>query len=237
LASLGGSGFDELWLLAVDVGDGLSAADCAGIDAFHRRGGGILATRDHQDLGSSLHALRAVGACHHFQSRNREPDPARHARDDVATRAISWPNYHSGRNGDLQRVTPVGVPHPLLRGADGRVLARLPAHPHEGCVGAPPGDPHARVIATGRSLTTERTFNLAVARDPAGPGAAGRVVAQSSFHHFADYNWDPALGAPSFVSEAPGDEVRRDPHALADVRDYVRNLAVWLAPPRRRAGA
>src|SRR5262245_29278532 len=48
------SDFDELWLFAVDTGDGVSSNDCAGITRFRRRGGGILATRDHQDLGSSL---------------------------------------------------------------------------------------------------------------------------------------------------------------------------------------
>src|SRR6266849_4408108 len=49
--------FDELWLFAVDPGDGLTAADCQGITRFRQRGGGILTTRDHQDLGSSLCTL------------------------------------------------------------------------------------------------------------------------------------------------------------------------------------
>src|SRR5262245_44851977 len=54
LSALDRSVFDELWLFAVDTGNGLSRADCAGITRFHRRGGGVLATRDHHDLGSSL---------------------------------------------------------------------------------------------------------------------------------------------------------------------------------------
>src|SRR5678815_1948372 len=52
---------DELWLFAVDTGDGLSKADCEGITRFHQRGGGILTTRDHEDLGSSLCTLGGVG--------------------------------------------------------------------------------------------------------------------------------------------------------------------------------
>src|SRR5215510_7903940 len=48
---------DELWLFAVDTGDGLTSVDCEGITRFHQRGGGILTTRDHQDLGSSLCTL------------------------------------------------------------------------------------------------------------------------------------------------------------------------------------
>jgi hypothetical protein len=54
LSALDTSGFDELWLFAVDKGDGLSVADCEGITRFRQHGGGIFTTRDHQDLGSSL---------------------------------------------------------------------------------------------------------------------------------------------------------------------------------------
>jgi hypothetical protein len=236
LATLDRSDFDELWLFAVDTGDGLSAGDCAGIGRFHRRGGGILVTRDHQDLGCSVCTLGGVGAAHHFHSHNPEPDPSRHHPDDTETSAISWPNYHSGRNGDYQRVAPVGAVHELLRAADGRPIAHLPAHPHEGAVGAPPAEPRARVIATGTSGVTGRPFNLIVAfeRDEdAGGGRVGRAIAESSFHHLVDYNWDVARGCPSFVEEAPGDAIARDPGKLADVRAYVRNAALWLAPEPR----
>src|SRR3982751_5421272 len=66
LSSLDTSDFDELWLFAVDAGDGLTVADCEGITRFRQRGGGILATRDHQDLGSSLCTLGGVGRAHFF---------------------------------------------------------------------------------------------------------------------------------------------------------------------------
>lgn len=109
----------------------------------------------------------------------------------------------------------------------------LPAHPHEGAVGVPDGERHARVIATGKSLTTDRSFNLAVAFERRNDGHGnrlGRAVAESSFHHFADYNWDIEMGCPSFVEEAPGNAVEKNPARLADVKAYVRNLALWLAP-------
>jgi hypothetical protein len=60
----------------------------------------------------------------------------------------------------------------------------------------------------------------------------GRSVADSSFHHFVDYNWDTSKGCPSFLLEPPGDEIKRDPARLADVKRYVSNLASWLAPSR-----
>ena len=115
LASLDRSRFDELWLFALDTGDGLSLADCRGITRFRQRGGGILTIRDHQDMGSSLCTLGGVGAAHHFHSCNCEPDPERQAPDDIGTPSISWPNYHSGRNGDFQMVVPVAPVHELLR--------------------------------------------------------------------------------------------------------------------------
>jgi hypothetical protein len=182
----------------------------------------MMVSRDHQDLGCSVCTLGGVGEAHFFHSRNPEPDESRHTIDDPYTTAISWPNYHSGANGDFQAVQLQGDPHPVFTG-----VTRLPAHPHEGAVGAPRTDPSARVIATGRSKVTGRPFNLAVAFEPGEAG--GPAIAQSTFHHFADYNLDPALGAPSFVSEAPGDGFAREPAALAETHRYFENLARWLA--------
>ena len=232
------SAYDELWLFAVDAGSGLTAGDCAGITRFRQRGGGLLLTRDHQDLGSSLCTLGGIGAAHFFHSRNLEPDASRHVIDDSYTRTISWPNYHSGANGDYQEITPVEPVHELLRNPAspaGRVRW-IPSHPHEGAVGVPAGEMHARVIASGKSKVTGRPFNLAVAFESytdANGNRLGRGVAESSFHHFADYNWDTASGCPSFVDEPPGDAIKRSPQVLEDVKAYVRNLAFWLAPSGR----
>ena len=229
LSNIDKSDFDQLWLFAVDVGDGLHADDCAAIGRFRQRGGGLLATRDHMDLGSSLCTLGGVGEAHFFHSRNMEPDPARHVIDDRETGYILWPNYHSGANGDYQQIEPVDPPHALLSdpGAVDGLIHYLPAHPHEGAVGAPPHDPSARVIATGTSKVTGRRFNIAVVFEPT--VEAGPAVAESTFHHFVDYNWDPAAGCPSFVSEAPGSGIAGSPEAQRDIRRYVHNLALWLS--------
>jgi hypothetical protein len=58
-------------------------------------------------------------------------------------------------------------------------------------------------------------------------------VAQASFHHFADYNWDVEKGCPTFVTEPPGDAVRKHPGRLDDVKIYGSNLAKWLGPATR----
>jgi hypothetical protein len=235
LSRLDTTDFDELWLFAVDTGDGLTVADCQGLTRFRQRGGGLLTTRDHEDLGSSLCTLGGVGRAHFFHNRHQDPDTSRHARDDQETKNISWPNYHSGSNGDYQRVTPVEPLHELLRRpqSPSGLIEYFPAHPHEGGVGVPAGERHARVIATSVSKATGRPFNLMVAFERAADThghTLGRAVAESSFHHFVDYNWDTSMGCPSFLLEPPGDQIKREPEKLEDIKTYVRNLARWLAP-------
>jgi hypothetical protein len=233
LSTLDQTEFDELWLFAIDNGDGLSVPDCQGITRFRQRRGGILATRDHQDLGISLCTLGGIGRAHFFHTKHPEPDPARHVPDDKKTTSISWPNYHSGANGDYQTIT-VTSPHEVLRRTSlpDDLIQFFPAHPHEGAVGVPEGEEHARVIATGQSKTTGRPFNLIVAFDSTPDEHAnmlGRGIAESSFHHLVDYNWNTDLGCPSFVEEPPGDGYKQNPQALEDIKKYVKNVAVWLA--------
>jgi hypothetical protein len=228
LSTLDTSSFDELWLFAVDTGEGLHEADREGILRFRARGGGALITRDHMDLGCSVCTLGSVGAAHVFHTHNLDPALPPPQPDDKETSYILWPNFHSGANGDAQRIEPVLPVHPVLRDPESETgaLMYLPAHPHEGAVTAPAAAA-ARVIATGTSKVTGNRFNIGVAFE--GSSAEGRAIAESAFHHFADYNWDPSRGAPDFVSEPPGDGLARDPRALASVHRYVRNMALWLA--------
>lgn len=229
LSNLHESDFDQLWLFAVDTGDGLTSEDCESISRFRRRGGGLMVTRDHMDLGSSICNLSGVGAAHHFHTRNCEPDAGRHCVDNPFSANISWPNYHSGANGDFQRIRSVGSIHPVMRdrwSATG-VIQYLPAHPHEGAVSAPPGDATGRVVMEGRSSVSGRRYNIAVAFERSAHG--GKAIAQSTFHHFADYNWDPSAGCPSFVTEPAGDGIVRFTEALRSTKQYVRNVAFWLS--------
>lgn len=228
LSRLDETGFDELWLFAVDEGDGLTPEDCGGITRFRRAGRGLFVTRDHMDLGSSLCSLGGVGKAHHFHTRNLDPDQSRRVIDDPFSTQISWPNFHSGANGDFQEVAIVAPPHPVLADRDSPTgaIRFLPAHPHEGDVDAPDDEP-ARVIARGKSKVTGKSFNLAVAFEPSIRG--GPAVAQSTFHHFADYNWDTRLGCPSFVTEPPGNGMQTEQQALPDTHRYAVNVALWLA--------
>lgn len=232
LSTLDRSDTGQLWLFAVDTGDGLHEEDAAAIARFHASGRGLMVTRDHMDLGCSIRTLGAVGRAHFFHSFNRDPDPTRHCIDDTETTDILWPNYHSGANGDAQEIVLVSPIHPLLRDDPDGAIIKLPAHPHEGAVGVPEDADNARVIATGISRTTGRDFNIAVAFEKS--AGAGRGLAQSTFHHFADYNWDPANGCPSFVTEPCSDGMMTDPEAARMTRRYVENIADWLGDAARR---
>lgn len=229
LSTLDQSSYDELWLFAVDTGDGLHEQDREGILRFRARGGGMLLTRDHMDLGCSIRDLGTLGAAHIFHMQQQE------APDDKGTPAIRWPNFHSGANGAAQRIDAVMPLHPVMLDSlcDTGAIQFLPAHPHEGAVVAPPSDPSARVIATGTSLATGRRFNIAVAFEQT--RNSGRAIAQSTFHHFADYNWDPRCGCPTFVEEAPSYQLPSDARAMASVHQYVRNVALWLSDRARSA--
>ena len=227
LSKLDRSDYDQLWLFAVDVGNGLSPEDRCAIDAFRARGGGVLVARDHMDLGSSVSDLAGIGAAHHFDTRNVDPTtPA--VQIDPFTIAISWPSFHSGANGDYQQIEAVEPIHAVLHdpSAPNCSIRFFPSHPHEGAVSAPPGV-RARVVARGRRKATGTRFNIAVAFEA--DGQAGRAIAQSTSHHFADYNWDPRLGAPSFVDEPPGDAILRHPEARAAAHRYARNVSLRLA--------
>ncbi|MFL6468354.1 MAG: hypothetical protein ACJ72Z_10395 [Pyrinomonadaceae bacterium] len=229
LSTLDESDFDQLWLFALDLGEGLTPTDCAGITRFRKRGGAIFSARDHNDLGSSLCTLGGIGAAHYFHSKNPDPDPSRNVRDDPYTTNIDFPNYHSGANGDYQKIDAV-VKHELLRRPDGSNIEYFPAHPHEGAVGSP--NDSARVIAKGSSKATGRDFNLVVAfehsTDPYG-NQLGRAIAESSFHHVVDYNWNTDMGCPSFLEEPPGEGIKREPEKLDDIKQYVANAGRWLS--------
>jgi hypothetical protein len=227
LSTIDRSDFDELWLFAVDTGDGLTEEDCAAISRFRKSGRGLLVTRDHMDLGSSVCTLAGVGDAHYFHSKHQDPDVERRKRDDPFTTYIDWPNFHSGANGDYQEVEIVGSPHPVLaneRSPTGSIRY-LPSHPHEGGIGVPERQ-DARVILKGRSKATGVDFNISIAFEPGQQG--GPAIAESTFHHFADFNWDPQSGCPTFVSETPGDGLKRVPEAMTDTHRYALNIAAWL---------
>lgn len=238
LSNLEQSDFDEIWLFGVDCGDGITKQEGEGIARFRKQGKGILTARDHQDLGISFDNLgdtcTEIKKSNFFHTQNLDPDPSRCCVDDIYNSSISWPNYNSGANGDYQYIERVEPVHQLLRNpySPSGFVEIFPSHPHEGGVGIPPGVSNGKVIALGKSKVTNRSFNLIVAfeacEDRAG-NKIGRAIAESSFHHFADYNWNPSLGCPTFVDEIPFKKIQQEQELLDDIKAYIRNVAIWLA--------
>ena len=193
----------------------------------------MVTARDHQNLGASLLNLGALGIVNNFYSYNRERDRRRLVRDDLNNHSITFPNYHSGNNGDCQRIIPLEPVHNVLRSSKSPsgIIEYFPAHPHEGALSVPFGADYARPIAQSTSAMSGRTFNLAIAieNEPAQNGHSnGRAIAMSTFHHLADMNWDSRFEGPSFASEPRGHAFDEEPALLEIFKDYVRNVARWL---------
>lgn len=126
-----------------------------------------------------------------------------------------------------------GYPHPILCGPRGAITV-LPDHMHEGeCIeadlsqfpGEYPGGVAPEVIATGINTAgpEPRPFGvLAVwdGQDPRTGGQSGRVVVESTWHHWFNMNL-LALSAEF------GDE-------YLDILAFFRNVGIWLASPHRQ---
>ena len=230
LVNLPDSHFDELWLFAVDVGAGLTTADADGIRRFTARGGGLLFTRDHHDLGACLLKLGEIGHAHFFNSVNREPDLSRHRVDDTYASTISFPNYHSGRNGDLQVIEPAGPVHALLRCRGSDSITRFPAHPHEGVVGVPVGDADVRASHRQGPQPCVRPgfqFDRGVRPGPHGWRRTGGCAL--ILPPLRRLQLESTVGLSEFCDQPEGDQVMVDANALDDIHAYVGNLARWLA--------
>jgi hypothetical protein len=111
-------------------------------------------------------------------------------------------------------------------------IRKLPDHVHEGRVLIPetfdadwPADPRPRVVARGsdkRFPVKKRIYDLVVAYD--GDGArVGRIVADSSFHHFLDMNLRGIPERDAAGNPKPGTD-------LDQIAQFYGNLAYWLAP-------
>jgi hypothetical protein len=138
--------------------------------------------------------------------------------------------------------------HPVLCGPRGPIT-RFPDHAHEGWCEVPdswdqdtfPGaEPEVIAWGTtpqgrekrGENPLESTRFGLLAAYD-GHRGDKGRVVTDSTWHHWMNMNIDPLIAEAA----APGGDTR----PWLDTAAYFRNVAVWLAPPAkqramRRAG-
>lgn len=122
-----------------------------------------------------------------------------------------------------------GQPHPIFRYKEGRWIRVLPDHIHEGTVIQPqkfdpdlwPGQTRPHVVAHGLDKHTLRMLDIIMTYNGDLSGV-GRIVADSSWHHYFN---DNLLNFPNNAPDgSPADRIGQ----------FYANLAIWLAPPNKR---
>lgn len=125
-------------------------------------------------------------------------------------------------NGDPD---PRGQPHPIFRYKADRWIRFLPDHSHEGVVVEPenfdsdlwPGQTRPHVVARGVDRLHAQLVDLVVTYN-GDLADVGRIVADSSWHHYFNVNVRPfSYPAPD---DSPADQIGQ----------FYANLAIWLAP-------
>ena len=162
-------------------------------------------------------------------------------------------------------------PHPLLCGRTGRIEV-FPDHPHEGECRVPddvtqtwggadeyPVDAGGtrivpEVIAWSRvpagnnargskTATIGHTFGAISAYDGHRTGTRGRVVCDSTWHHFVNVNLIGVVEGGGFDEfDEPGEHASKHDGFLSSpagiavlnkIKNYFTNIGVWIAPPER----
>lgn len=136
-----------------------------------------------------------------------------------------------------QRLLKEPTTHPLFMDGAGGRIKRLPDHQHEGKLTRleqlneewPEGSPLPTIVARGidkRFPEKPRIYDLVSAWDGTKVGV-GRIVADSSFHHYLNSNLKGLNALDCCGHPLPGTD-------LDQLAQYYLNLVYWLAPTHRR---
>lgn len=224
--------------------------------------GGVLVAGDHLDLGRSIagEITRAgemrrynPGPSGSFPDWNNSledgPNPAtKFDFDDQSDDQPQIIRYEQFPVWLLPGLTRSFRPHPVLSGPDGPIDV-LPDHQHEGEALAPVPAPGAAQWPT-KSGHQERPYVIAWGKikDPTATHQGqefgvvsaydghivdvGRIVADSSWHHWFDVNLTGA--EPPRIFYKGFDETLAGQAALKKIDAYFLNCGVWLAPPDKQ---
>lgn len=185
---------------------------------------------------------RAIGRCVPRAGALRawEGPPTRSPENSFSTLASlagdqndRFPQHLTLRNvnadGDLDDN---GKPHPLFYYRRGEFIRVFPDHHHEGAVvipdvldqswpNGPNGQVRPQVVALGTDKRRNTTINI-IATYNGDLAGVGRIVADSTWHHYTNAN----LGG--FFHPAPIDT------EADQIGQFYGNLAIWLAPRSKR---
>jgi hypothetical protein len=256
--------FEEIWLFGFNENPELTPEELALLERFMEdRKGGLLTTGDHSDRGKSIAGdikragkMRLYPAPGSFGTESNStleegpdvgdvfneadqnddrPQKIRYARFPLWTPAGSKPRFR---------------PHPLMCSPDGPIDV-FPDHKHEG-EAVKPEQPDAHewpevnnhrelpvVIAWGKIKDPSadkfgQEIGLVSAYD-GHKANVGRIVADSSWHHWVDINLvgNPDVNPP--FPDAGFDATPEGKMVLRKIDAYFINCATWLAPPDKQA--
>jgi len=195
--------------------------------------------------GLGAHVGRRIPRARHMRAWDEPPGPEVDQADTVDSFDGGLPLQLEKDAVPQRLLLPVNdraEPHVIFRDSQGRTLDRFPDHRHEGRVkvtitpGAqmdplivgewPPNSPAPEIIARGVNWRLGRTEDLMAQWDghrvqSTEPSVHGRIIADSSFHHYAYDN----------LAEIAASGGRN----WEKITEIYRNLAAWLAPPDVRS--
>lgn len=236
--------YDELWLFGIASGNLLSPAEINAVNSFMDGGGGVLHTGDHASLGQGISgAIQRAGEMRQYPAPNASSpvwnSTLRSGADAFYSFGDQSDDYPQGIRlkyyyqwGYQPSLVLKKYPHPVMCGTDGPIRI-FPDHQHEGEAIAPASYPSAtwpakngyqpkvEVVAFGRiedpSADVGREVGLVSTYD--GHRAdVGRIIADSTWHHWFDINLD------GFALSN-----------LDKIEQYFLNVAAWLAPKYKQS--
>ncbi|HEV7905825.1 MAG TPA: hypothetical protein VGO96_18440 [Pyrinomonadaceae bacterium] len=254
--------FDQIWFFGHNSDPDLSKDELELLDAFMKppKCGGVLVTGDHENLGRGIAGqIRRAGKMRLYPAPKRdgaehnttlEEGPDENAtfdendQSDDLPQTIIYKRFPVWSQPGFKRLY---RPHPVLCGPDGPIDV-LPDHQHEGEAIAPTDeqldadwptrvDGHQErpvVIAHGKTKEPgagNREFGVVSAYDGHNVNV-GRIVADSTWHHWFDFN---LLGIDLPPHYLGFEATPRGRAALKKIDAYFLNCGVWLAPPERHA--
>jgi hypothetical protein len=224
--------------------------------------GGVLVTGDHADLGKGIAGqITRAGQMRRYPAPQNSPpgwnttleegpDPGTtfdfNDQSDDKPQTVRYARFPMWSLLAFRRNY---RPHPVMCGPDGPISV-FPDHQHEGEALAPspaPADPkwptksgHQEipyVIAWGKikdPAATNHGHEIGVASAYDGHNVdVGRIVADSTWHHWFDINLTGIAALPS--PYAGFDDTPAGRNALRQIDAYFLNVGVWLAPPSCQA--
>ncbi len=254
------SDFDQVWLFGINPGSGLPPAELTVVENYMNSGGGLFATGDHGDLGSALcgNITRVKdmriwsNTTEVSMTGNRRNDTNRPRPGDITSRYFDNQSDSVPQN-ILAATFGGGLPHPLLSISTALrpsgVIDIMPDHPHEGeCrpvttftvngVAVP-----TQIVATsyvlansttqggaGKALTDPHSFPSISVWDGR-LANAGRIVIDSTWHHFVNINLNGVGSSGSFFSnnDLPGLQSGLTNPDWIVVRQYFMNISLWMS--------